>query len=150
MGADSGTGRRIVQEEGGEEAERDSPLPNSGRWGRGSPWASQRKRKRDFSHPQADRFIPQKTCGMEKRAQERSGKKKSACSVRNDGVGWVRSGGVGDPRRSGRNEKLENGNEKKEKKKLPPFPTGVGKDGAPTDLREGPTCGRAFRFFGGK
>src|SRR6266851_4091460 len=31
---------------------------------------------------------PAKTCGMEKSAQERNGKNKSACSVRNDGCGW--------------------------------------------------------------
>ena len=28
------------------------------------------------------------------------------------------------------------------------IPAGIGKHGALTDLREGPTCGRAFRFIG--
>jgi len=37
---------------------------------------------------------------------------------------------------------------KKEKKESPAFPTGVGKAGARADLKEGPACGRAFRFVG--
>jgi hypothetical protein len=52
------------------------------------------------------------------------------------------------PRLVGAGSRRAQRERKREKKKSPPFPAGIGKDGAHGELREGPMRGgQAFHFF---